>query len=130
MVLAKIAAMSEDEIALFVKSFKGLCNKCGKYGHKGVDCREKEKDDEKPPSKSFFNGKCYHCGTGGHRKADCRKLKAQQETAAFACMEDKQDSESFDELGLLARFGETAHFSEPDGRKQVHFQTVPKYASS
>ena len=38
-VLQVLAGMPEDEICLFVKQFKGLCNKCGKWDHKGVDSR-------------------------------------------------------------------------------------------
>ena len=29
-----LSEMSEENISLFVKQFKGLCNKCGKFGHK------------------------------------------------------------------------------------------------
>ena len=29
-----LSVMSEENISLFVKQFKGLCNKCGKFGHK------------------------------------------------------------------------------------------------
>jgi len=38
------AIMQYDDVALgafLVKKFKGSCNKCGKYGHKSVDCQDK-----------------------------------------------------------------------------------------
>jgi len=36
-----LASFSSDEIAAFVKTFKGTCNKCGAYGHKGANCPNK-----------------------------------------------------------------------------------------
>ena len=76
-----------DEAALvaFVKRFKGSCNKCGKYGHKGVDCRGggskksptfKSQDD----TNERFKGKCFYCGIIGHRKIDCKKFAAKDKT--------------------------------------------------
>ena len=47
---------SGNELALFsFKQFKGLCQKCGKQGHKAVNCRSKE------PSTPFKGVKCYNC---------------------------------------------------------------------
>ena len=44
------------------KGFKGTCNFCGKYGHKGVDCfkRKNNNGDAKPvaEAQSKFGGKC------------------------------------------------------------------------
>jgi len=40
----------EDEKALaakFGKKFKGMCNVCGKMGHKGADCWQNEKNKDK-----------------------------------------------------------------------------------
>ena len=36
-----LASLTSDEIAAFVKTFKGTCNKCGAYGHKGANCPNK-----------------------------------------------------------------------------------------
>ena len=50
------------------KGFKGTCNHCGKYGHKGVDCSERKKNEDgaKPTeSRSKFGGKCWICGKNG-----------------------------------------------------------------
>ncbi len=55
------------EQAFFSKSkFKGDCRKCGKYGHKAVDCRSKGNTTEKreltpKQRKKRKNVKCYNC---------------------------------------------------------------------
>ena len=86
-----------------MKQFKGSCNTCGKYGHKGMDC-----PDQKGPStpgmgvKSIlkkggrFNGLCHYCGVAGHRKVECYKyLQGQAEKANFENIEvEEDDSES------------------------------------
>jgi len=53
--------------------FKGFCNKCGKQGHKAIDCKENVSSDN---GSKRFNEKCYYCGVWGHRKSDCHKKKA------------------------------------------------------
>ena len=55
--LKKANEWSSEEIALaasgdkpkFKKKFKGTCYNCGKQGHKGPDCWEKEKNKDKRP---------------------------------------------------------------------------------
>ena len=43
--------LDDIAVAAFIKSFKGTCNQCGLYGHKGVDCNKylsnKDKNAEK-----------------------------------------------------------------------------------
>lgn len=75
-----------EEMALvgFSAQFKGKCNYCGKIGHKGVDCCEKNKDKRKPPpqaqaKKGNFVPKCYNCGEIGHKRPDCPKLAKKKE---------------------------------------------------
>ena len=43
----------------FTKKFKGKCRKCGKQGHKAIDCR------------SDKNKGCFNCGKEGHFARDC-----------------------------------------------------------
>ena len=53
--------------------FKGFCNRCGKQGHKAIDCKENVSSNN---GSKRFNGKCYYCGVWGHKKSDCHKKKA------------------------------------------------------
>ena len=119
-------------VAWATKQFKGRCNSCGVYGHKGVDCPSKGQAQAKTnESNSYknkdnnnsggerFNGTCHHCGLYGHRSRDCRKtdaqvkaMKTQREVAQLVLGEgdsnDVDDSiewsenESIDELGFYA----------------------------
>jgi gag-polypeptide of LTR copia-type len=76
----------DEETALFAgKGFKGRCNHCGTYGHKGVDCKKKLSNHQNPqgprgygkPAGGFekkkFDGACHYCGIKGHREANCFK---------------------------------------------------------
>jgi hypothetical protein len=61
------------------KQFKGRCYNCGKYGHKGAECRNKEGAVKNSPEKGKrFDGACFYCGKQGHRKSECRKFQADQ----------------------------------------------------
>ena len=99
------ASEDEEERALFAKSFKGRCRKCGKFGHKGADCRSNGKQNQGNQDKTKtgkgragggkFQGKCYHCGKIGHREADCWKKhgkpKANEEQGNQAAEEPNED---------------------------------------
>ena len=91
----------EHKRALFAKDwhppqFKGTCHKCGKYGHKGADCR----DDGK--SKFPKDGTCWFCAEKGHRLFDCKKFeeaRVKSDRADLACGEE-DSNESINELGF------------------------------
>jgi len=108
------------------KGFKGACDHCGKYGHKGVDSFEGRKnvDGAKPiETQSKFGGKCWICGKMGHRKRECRRdlndrmrdnIAALAQTMSLFDQKkddatqsedgqynEKDDNESYEELGFL-----------------------------
>jgi len=62
--------------------FKGFFHKCGKQGHKAIDCKE---NDSSENGGRRFNGKCYYCGVWGHRKADCNKKKTDEAKKIRKC---------------------------------------------
>ena len=66
----------DEERALFAKTFKRRCCKCGKFGHKAVDYRSSggfKHNNKGRMSNSCgrFQGKCHHCGKYGHREGGC-----------------------------------------------------------
>jgi hypothetical protein len=103
--------MSEDENnstsegnALNAVQFKGRCHNCGKYGHKGANCRNKtyngsngnHKGGTKTNGKSGgFKGNCNHGKKYGHKVVDCYTKKKEQgkEQAKNAVGGKKQDKE-------------------------------------
>ena len=90
-----------SSVALLTKQFKGMCNVCGKVGHKGPDCFTLEKNKDKKAS--FFkkindnknkNGnnqkkysgerKCFKCGKTDHIKANCPDMKTTADSGMTA----------------------------------------------
>ena len=93
----------EHERALFAKDwhppqFKGTCHKCGKYGHKGVHCRDCVKNPKFPAG-----GICWFCAEKGHQLYACEKFEAERvksDKANLACEEEDDSNESINELGF------------------------------
>lgn len=73
----------------YKKQFKGLCTRCGEYGHKNSDCPE-NLDEAK---EKIFGGKCYHCGKRGHRLAECKTRKAPQDELAAEALSEESEEE-------------------------------------
>ena len=83
-----------SETALFAGGFKGRCHNCGKYGHKAVECKDKNNNTGGASNKGNsngsgreFKGKCYKCGEKGHMKRDCPKGKDEIAEVALTAMD-------------------------------------------
>lgn len=84
---------SEEKALLAWQSqYKGVCYKCGVYGHKGTDC------------KGNFKGKCWTCGKHGHKSEVCDSRKSQNQEGTnhekAQLTLDDSDDESINELGF------------------------------
>jgi hypothetical protein len=60
------------------KKFKGSCNKCGKQGHKAIDCHANVNAVGPATSAEGFKEtrKCFRCGKAGHPIKNCRMPKS------------------------------------------------------
>ena len=61
---------------------KGICNYCGKYGHKKQDCRGNGKNDkikDNTGNKGRLNGTCNHCNNFGHKQSDFYKKQSNEQ---------------------------------------------------
>ena len=93
----------EEGYALYAGGkFKGRCHKCGKWGHKSVDCRSKKQDggggynNNKKRKKGNFNkftGRCHYCNKVGHKKSECRLKKKDDEEKANRATENHEEAE-------------------------------------
>ena len=67
------------------KNFKGTCNKCGKQGHKAVDCWSKKTGNGgggqggRQGGNGSDNRKCYNCNKIGHISRNCPAKKANEQ---------------------------------------------------
>jgi gag-polypeptide of LTR copia-type len=70
-----------NEKALFVRDkyrkFKGNCNYCGIYGHRGSECKKKHHNKRSEAGSQergqIFGGFCFLCKQKGHKVQDCPK---------------------------------------------------------
>ena len=68
-----------DDMALMAQ-YKGLCRRCGAYGHKHFNCpniNSSGRGRGRGGGRGFY-GKCFYCGKVGHRKSECNKRKRDQ----------------------------------------------------
>ena len=106
------------ETALFAGGFKGKCNNCGEWGHKGYQCPKKGGNGNGNNSGgSKFSGKCHYCKKVGHRAFECRKKKTDKgnkgsERSAVAVDEDSSECEEL-ELAFMAGSGKATTTSNP-----------------
>jgi hypothetical protein len=76
----------KEETALYAGSkFKGKCIKCGKYGHKAVNCHGSNKPSdgsnaEADKKKNII--KCFYCDKPGHKISQCYKKKKDESEKA------------------------------------------------
>ncbi len=73
----KSEGSAEDNNQALIHIFKGRCNNCGKYGHKGANCSQKRIAGGKRVSKK--EPTCHFCNKPGHIKKNCFKLKNQKD---------------------------------------------------
>ncbi|KAF5197248.1 hypothetical protein FRX31_013165 [Thalictrum thalictroides] len=57
------------------RKFSGTCYRCGRSGHKEVNCRVNLDDKVQKP----FLGTCYRCGRTGHKESACRTVLPDQD---------------------------------------------------
>ena len=96
----------ETALKAWGHQFKGRCNNCGKYGHKGQHCPKKRQ------TKAHPGYKCFLCGEKGHYERDCPKRKEYEEKGflkkdhgekgflAHSKSDSKYGCKSLDELGF------------------------------
>ena len=98
---------NEDERALFTKTFKGRCHKCGNFRHETVECRSKVKRGSQSQSQSRdgrlnnserFQGNCNHCRKYDHKGFQCwtehgRPIKTEEQVSQAVEEVEDQDEE-------------------------------------
>ena len=95
----------------YTKQYKGICGKCGEYGHHSKSCPQNERNGFKFPVGNYKPGAtCYYCGEKGHYMRDCKvkkkaemvKLSEAKEFGNFAADEEYEpaDDESITEVGF------------------------------
>ena len=106
--------VTEEALAAYTKKYKGICGKCGEYGHHSRNCPQNEPNGFKFQSKRGnykTEATCYYCGEKGHYMRDCQvkkkaellKVSEAKEFGKFAVDEEQYEStddESIKEVGF------------------------------
>jgi hypothetical protein len=109
---------SEDEKALFGAQFKGRCRVCGKWGHKGTECRSnketKGNGNKQTSNYKKFEGECHYCHKKGHMKKDCFKRKNDEGEQANQAKESKKTKKDDDDDIVLMAFDDDDNESQDE----------------
>ena len=106
--------VTEEALAAYTKQYKGICGKCGEYGHHSRICPQNEPNGFKfQPKRGNYKPEaaCYYCGEKGHYMRDCQvkkkaellKMSEAKEFGKFAVDEEQYEStddESIKEIGF------------------------------
>ena len=104
----------EKALAAYTKQYKGICGKCGEYGHHSRNCPQNEPNGFKfQPKRGNYKSEatCYYCGEKGHYMRDCQvkkkaellKMSEAKEFGKFTVDEEQYEStddESIKEIGF------------------------------
>ena len=94
--------VTEEALAAYTKQYKGICGKCGEYGHHSRICPQNEPNGFRFKSKrGNYNPEaaCYYCGEKGHfmrncqvkKKAELLKMSEAKEFGKFAVDEEEYE---------------------------------------
>ena len=100
-----------------MKSFKGMCFTCSKYGHICDDCP----DIKQEVTKRRFNGSCRFCGIYCHMEQDYRKDEISQQEKAHLVQGESDcepDALSDEKYEIIHELGFVLGDSKVDGPDQ------------
>ena len=72
-------AVDDKAMVAYKRPFKGLCRKCGKWGHKAADCSNGSANEKQHDQSEIV---CSFCDRKGHSAQVCRDLKRYKEEQA------------------------------------------------
>src|SRR6056300_1989356 len=88
---------NEKALLAFKKKFTGKCYKCGKWGHKGADCKEGKNRDKRDTSRRT---QCFKYKKCGHIKRYCPEMNNNNNKTDLAAFCQEVD-EPMNEMSLM-----------------------------